>query len=79
MSTELLELNWVRRIKNVLFCIDTDYVSYDDLLSGKYDEQLKTHMDTDINEMISTLSPIAFQQIKRYIKIENNFRKEMFS
>ena len=78
MSTGLEELKWVRRIKNVLFCIDTEYVCYSDLLSGKYDEQLRTHMDTDAGEMLATLSPRAFSQIKRYIEIENEFRETMF-
>ena len=30
----------IRRIQSVLFCIDDDFISYDDFLSGKYDEQL---------------------------------------
>lgn len=79
MNTQKLELEWVKKIKNVLFCIDTDFVSYNDLLSGKYDNQLKIHMNTNANEMLATLSPVAFQQIKRYIEIENSLRKEMFS
>lgn len=79
MNTQQLELQWVRRIKNVLFCIDTDFVSYNDLLSGSYDNQLRIHMYTDSGEMLATLSPVAFQQIERYIEIENNFRKNMFS
>ena len=78
MDTELEELKWVRRIKNVLFCIDTEYVYYSYLLSGKYDEQLRTHMDTDSSEMLATLSPSAFRQIRRYIEIENEFRETMF-
>ena len=79
MTTQQIELKWLNRIKNVLFCIDTDYVSYDALLSGEYDKQLRTHMDTDHLQLISTLSPTEFSRIKRFIDTENEFRKNMFS
>jgi hypothetical protein len=74
-----VELKWLRKIKNVLFCIDTDFVSYEDLLSGKYDEQLRTHMNTHSGELLSTLSPSEFKLIKSWIEIENDFREQMFN
>jgi hypothetical protein len=72
------DLKWLRKITNVLYCVDSDLLSYEDLISGSYDEQLRTHMNTDAQEMLNTLSSSEWSYIKRKIDIENDFRKVMF-
>jgi len=74
------DLKWLRKITNALYCIDTanNLVSYEDLISGLYDKQLRTHMNTDSQEMLNTLSSSEWSYIKRKIDIENDFRKVMF-
>jgi len=74
------DLKWLRKIINALYCIDTanNLVSYEDLISGLYDKQLRTHMNTDSQEMLNTLSSSEWSYIKRKIDIENDFRKVMF-
>ena len=73
-----LELKYNRRLLNALFCIDEDFISYEDLLSGKYDKTLRLHMDTDSVEINNTFSPSEFSYLKQGIEVENEFRKIMF-
>jgi hypothetical protein len=68
---------WLKSIKNVLFCIEGDSVSFDDLIQGKYDEQLMIHMDVTATE-IRELLPHHHDYIKHQIILENESRKIMF-
>lgn len=73
------DLKYNRRLLNALFCIDEDFISYEDLLSGKYDKTLRLHMDTDSVEINNTFSPSEFVYLKHQIEKENEFRKVMFN
>lgn len=72
------ELKYNKRLLNALFCVNEDFISYEDLLSGKYDETLRLHMDTDSVEINNTFSPAEFSYLKRQIEKENEFREIMF-
>lgn len=70
---------WLKKVNNALFCVDDDILSFDRLINGFYDEQLRIHMDTDASEMASFMSPMDWRYVRVCIDDMNRLNKEMLS
>jgi hypothetical protein len=71
----------IKLIKNALFCMrgDDDLISFDDILNGRYNEELKTHMNKTIEELKLILSNEDWFYIKQMVDEENACREYLFS
>ncbi len=67
----------LKKIKNALFCIESDNISFDKLIDGEYDDELMTHIGLTSKD-IKELLPHHIDYIKTQIDFENQSRKIMF-